>query len=75
MISISRNDVTTLLWLKFTQSFLKLDRFINIRKITYIAIKRSSLPKRISKFAPKKFYEIYPWIKVIFLQTHKNLDS
>ncbi len=38
--------------------FCKLDRFINISNIHFIAMKCSSLQKRVSKFTPKMFYEI-----------------
>ncbi len=40
--------------------FYKLDHFINIINIHGIFMKRSSLQNRVSKFTPKKFYEIDP---------------
>jgi hypothetical protein len=43
---------------KFSHTFCKLDRFININNIYSIAMKWSSLQKRVSKFTPKMFYEI-----------------
>ncbi len=36
--------------------FCKIDHFVNISNIYAIAMKRSSLHNRISKFPPKKFY-------------------
>jgi hypothetical protein len=38
---------------------IKLDHFIN-SNIYDIAVKRSSLQDRVSKFTPKRFYEINP---------------
>jgi len=40
--------------------FCNLDHFINIRNICWIAMKCPNLQKRVSKFTPKKFYEIDP---------------
>jgi hypothetical protein len=39
----------------------KLDHFINISNIYSIFMNICSLQNRVSKFTPKKFYEIDPW--------------
>jgi hypothetical protein len=38
--------------------FCKLDRFINAYNNYHSVVKRSILQTRVSKFSPKKFYEI-----------------
>jgi hypothetical protein len=53
-------DLIKLFWLNFTYSFWKLDLFIEMQQIYLIFIKWYSLQKRVSKFTPKKFYEIDP---------------
>ncbi len=55
-----RVNLIKLFWLKFTHTFCKLDRFINRSNTSCIALKRSSLQKRVSNFTPKKWYEIDP---------------
>ncbi len=47
-----------------THTFCKLNHFINISNIYGIAMKSHNLWKRVSKFMPKKFYEIDPLIKI-----------
>ncbi len=54
-------DLIKLFWYKFTYSFCKLYNFIKMCYICCISIKSFSLQKRVSKFMPKKFYEIDPW--------------
>jgi hypothetical protein len=53
-------NLIKLCWHKFTHAFCKLDYFINISNMRCIAMKRSSLQKGVSKFNPKRFYEIDP---------------
>ncbi len=52
-------DLIKLFW--HTQIFYKLDNFTNKNNICCIAMKRSSLQKRVSKFTPKKF--LWDWPK------------
>ncbi len=40
-------------------SFCKLDHFINIGKICYIAVKRSNLQVRVRKSMEKRFYSLF----------------
>jgi len=42
----------------FLGPICKLDHLIRIRTIIFIAKRRSSLEKGVSKFTPKKIYEI-----------------
>ncbi len=51
-------------WRKFTNSFCKLELFIKMPQILLMFIKWSSLHKSVSKFTPKKFYEIDPWLAI-----------
>ncbi len=53
-------DLIKLFWSKCTHTFCKLDHCINTSNIYSIVMKRYSLQNRVSKFAPKKFYEIDP---------------
>ncbi len=55
---------------KFTYSFCKLDLFIAMQQILLMVIKWSNLQKSLSKFTPKKFYEIDSWIVFKFSQTY-----
>ncbi len=50
-------NIIKLFWNKFTHTLCKLDNFINIHIICFIAM------KRVSKLLPKKFYEIDPRIE------------
>jgi hypothetical protein len=54
-------DLIKLFWSNLLTLLYKLDHFINISNIYCIFMKRSSLQNRVSKFTPKKFYEIDPW--------------
>jgi hypothetical protein len=47
----------------YSHFLCKLDRFINISNTCCSAMKRPSLQEKVGKFAPKKFYEIDPWIQ------------
>jgi IS5 family transposase len=53
-------DLIKLFWCKLLLLFSKLGYFIN-KQFCYIAMKGCSLQKRVSKFTPKKCYEINPW--------------
>ncbi len=53
-------DLIKLLGVNLLTLLCKLDHFINISNIYGIFMKRSSLQNRLSKFTPKKFYEIDP---------------
>jgi hypothetical protein len=61
-ITQPRVDLIKLFWRKFTYSFCKLDLFIEIQQIQLIFIKWSL--QKVSKFMPKKFYEIDPWVRI-----------
>ncbi len=61
LVSKSGVDLMKLFWDKFTRTFWKLDLFIDIHNIYCIGMKKSSLEKIVSKFTPKKVYEIDPW--------------
>jgi hypothetical protein len=52
-------DLIKLFWCKLLLLFSKLGYFIN-KQFCYIAMKGSSLQNRVSKFMPKKCYEINP---------------
>ncbi len=64
MIKLSINKLGVNLIQFFVVNLLtlygKLDLFIAMQQILLMLIKRSSLQKRVSKFTPKKFYEIDP---------------
>jgi hypothetical protein len=60
-------DLTKLFCVQLLTLFCKLDHFINVRNICFIGMKRSSLQYRISKFTPKKFYEIDPWLNSLHI--------
>ncbi len=60
-------DLIKPFWPIFTHDFSKLDHLTNVTIIFYIA-KRYSFRNRVSKFIPKKFYEIDPTC----LPTEKN---
>jgi hypothetical protein len=47
-------------WHDFPILFYNLDLFINTSNICFVAKKISSFDQRMSKFTPKKFYEIDP---------------
>ncbi len=51
-----------LFWCKFTHTFLKAIAFRKAEKIMVTLTKWSSLQKSVSKFTPKKFYEIDPML-------------
>ncbi len=58
-------DLIKPFWRKFTHTLCKLDHFINISIICCITMKVSSLQYRVSKFTPKKFYEIDPGLTIL----------
>jgi len=37
-------------------------------------MKRSSLPKRVGKFTPKKLYDIHPWILLVCSKLARGLN-
>jgi len=51
-------DLIKLFGVNLLTLLCKLDHLINISNICSIGMKRSSLQNRVSKFTPKKFYEI-----------------
>ncbi len=53
-------NLIKLFWCKFAHTFQKAISFQS-RKIMVTLLKWSSLQKGVSKFTPKKFYEIDPW--------------
>jgi hypothetical protein len=55
-------NLIKLFWSKFFHTFCKLDHFINIGNILGIFMKRSSLQNRVSKFMPKSFMRLTPWM-------------
>ncbi len=46
---------------KLLKLFCRLDHLINADNNCLTALKRSSLQTKVSKFTPKKFYEIDSW--------------
>ncbi len=58
-----RDDLIKFSWHIYSH-FCKLDHFIDIRNICFISMKWSSLQKRVTKFAPKEFYEIDPRLRL-----------
>jgi len=53
-------DLIKLFWCKFTYSSLKAASFHKTEKVMRVSIKWSNLQKSLSKFTPKKYYEIDP---------------
>ncbi len=78
-LSNSGADLIKLFWCKFAYSFCTLYLFIPMQQILLLFIKRSSLQKSVSKFTPKKFYEIdtcgEPLTSIIFKLFTKKISS